>query len=158
MNSVLRQHLTNKYEIFFEDRKKKIEELRIPFIFGYDCDDGWYHILDTLMGAIKHYTKYKGIEPIKINQIKEKFGTLSFYYTGGDDYIHGLVSMASYMSSITCEVCGTTDGVGITTGGWIKHICKDCFDKSDRLSGLIWKPSDNTRIIKIAKLLKKKVK
>jgi len=155
MNRVLQQHLTNKYEIFFEDRKKKMEELELPLTFGYECGDGWFHILDALMSSIKHHQKFKKTEPINIKQVKEKFGVLSFYYTGGDDYIHGLVSMATTMSSITCETCGTTDGVGKTTGGWIKHLCKECFDKSHRVVGLGWTPNKNVRILKLAKLLKK---
>ena len=39
-------------------------------------------------------------------QVKEKFGTLRFYYDGGDDYISGLSAMAESMSGRTCEVCG----------------------------------------------------
>jgi hypothetical protein len=43
---------------------------------------------------------------VTVNQVKEKFGTLSFYYTGGDAYISGIVSMAESMSAVTCESCG----------------------------------------------------
>jgi hypothetical protein len=42
----------------------------------------------------------------QIFQIKEKFGTLRFYYSGGDDYIRGLESMAASMTSRICEQCG----------------------------------------------------
>jgi hypothetical protein len=55
-------------------------------------------------------------------QVKEKYGTLRFYYDGGDDYIQGLVALAESMSSCTCEECGapgTTDGMG-----WIRTLCK----------------------------------
>ena len=40
------------------------------------------------------------------DQVKEKFGTLRFYYTGGDDRIDGMVRMAESMSAVTCETCG----------------------------------------------------
>ena len=46
------------------------------------------------------------IEQVVATQIKEKFGTLRFYYYGGDEYIRGLESMAASMSSVICEVCG----------------------------------------------------
>jgi len=58
-----------------------------------------------------------------VDQVKEKFGTLSFYYTGGDEYIFGLVSMASSMSGVTCEACGKP---GKQTGdSWIKTRCEE---------------------------------
>ena len=46
------------------------------------------------------------VEQVVAGQIKEKFGTLRFYYHGGDDYIRGLVSMADAMTSRVCEDCG----------------------------------------------------
>jgi len=55
------------------------------------------------------------------SQIKEKFGTLRFYYNGGDDYIRGLVSMAEGFSSRTCENCGNP---GRRRGvGWLYTAC-----------------------------------
>ena len=60
-------------------------------------------------------------------QVKEKFGTLCFYYFGGDRYIAGLVSMAESMSAVTCETCGCTDDtVGQNTKGWIQTLCLKC--------------------------------
>ena len=47
------------------------------------------------------------VEQVVVKQIKEKFGTLRFYYDGGDDYIRGLEAMAGSMSSVTCEECGS---------------------------------------------------
>ena len=58
---------------------------------------------------------------VVVNQVKEKFGTLRFYYTGGDDQIRGMVSMAESMSGVTCEECGAP---GTTGGrGWISTLC-----------------------------------
>jgi hypothetical protein len=61
------------------------------------------------------------VPQVTLDQVKEKFGTLRFYYTGGDDYISGLVSMAESMSGVTCEICGKP-GTS-TSGGWIKTAC-----------------------------------
>jgi len=60
---------------------------------------------------------------VTLDQVKEKFGTLRFYYTGGDDYISGLVSMAESMSGVTCEECGKPGTR--TRGSWIKTACKE---------------------------------
>ena len=46
------------------------------------------------------------VEQVVAKQIKEKFGTLRFYYDGGDEFIRGLDYMATSMSSVVCEVCG----------------------------------------------------
>lgn len=46
------------------------------------------------------------IPEVKISQIKEKFGTLRFYYYGGDDVIQGMVSFAEALSKNICEMTG----------------------------------------------------
>lgn len=67
------------------------------------------------------------IPQVTVDQVKEKFGTLRFYYTGGDTYIDGLVSMAESMSGVTCEECGN---IGEQRGGgWVHTYCNPCEDK-----------------------------
>lgn len=63
------------------------------------------------------------IPQLVADQIKEKFGTLRFYTTGGDEYTSGVVRMAESLSCVTCEVCGKP---GMTSGkGWIKTTCEE---------------------------------
>jgi hypothetical protein len=94
--------------------------------WGFECGDGWFQILNQLMGNIQHYIDWKNkdgevVPQVVLDQVKEKFGTLRFYYIGGDDYIRGLVAMAESMSGVTCEECGKP---GISTGGgWIRTVC-----------------------------------
>lgn len=57
------------------------------------------------------------------DQVKEKFGTLRFYYTGGDDAIDGMVRMAESMSACTCEECGKPGT--INNNGWISTLCEE---------------------------------
>jgi len=62
------------------------------------------------------------IPQVTLDQVKEKFGTLRFYYTGGDDEISGMVRMAESMSGVTCEECGSP---GETKGnGWLVTLCE----------------------------------
>lgn len=63
------------------------------------------------------------VEQVVATQIKEKFGTLRFYYHGGDDYIRGLEAMADSMSSVTCEECGKPGK--LRSGGWIRTLCDE---------------------------------
>jgi hypothetical protein len=55
-------------------------------------------------------------------QVKEKFGTLNFYYSGGDDIVSGIVRMAESMSAVMCEKCGNPGN--ISNYGWIRTLCE----------------------------------
>lgn len=57
-------------------------------------------------------------------QIKEKFGTLRVYYSGGDEFCEGIIAMAESMSAVTCEDCGVPGKV--RDGGWIRTLCDAC--------------------------------
>lgn len=64
------------------------------------------------------------VEQVVATQIKEKFGTLRFYYHGGDNYIRGLEAMAASMTLRICEDCGHP-GVSRSTEKkrWIRVLC-----------------------------------
>ena len=94
MNPDLTQKLLDKYPKLFSNQQ----------FWGFECGDGWYDILDNLCGAISQYT-YDGDE-IYVDQIKEKFGRLRFYLSREDDVMHGMITLAEYMSGHTCELCG----------------------------------------------------
>lgn len=64
------------------------------------------------------------IPQVVATQIKEKFGTLRFYYNGGDDVIDGYDRMAELMSSVTCEVCGNPGKIE-TIKGWVQTLCDE---------------------------------
>ena len=63
----------------------------------------------------------KPVPSFKATQIKEKFGTLRFYYSGGDDYINGVINFAENMSCDICEECG--DKGKLRNGSWIRTLC-----------------------------------
>jgi hypothetical protein len=96
--------------------------------WGFDCGDGWFEILNQLMGNIQHHIDWRNkkeevVTQVTLDQVKEKFGTLRFYYTGGDDIIDGMVRMAESMSGVTCETCGSPGQR--RGGGWITTLCKE---------------------------------
>lgn len=64
----------------------------------------------------------KSCPQVIASQVKEKFGTLRFYYYGGDDYCRGLENMAESMSAVTCEDCGNT-GKHLAQG-WYRTLCE----------------------------------
>jgi len=59
------------------------------------------------------------------SQVKEKFGTLSFYVKSATPEQHAQITFAESLSAHICESCGTTEKMGRTTG-WIRNICEDC--------------------------------
>lgn len=61
------------------------------------------------------------IYQVVATQVKEKFGTLRFYYDGGDDRIRGMEAMAESMSARTCETCGNPGK--LFTHGWRYTAC-----------------------------------
>lgn len=58
---------------------------------------------------------------IVVTQVKEKFGELRFYYSGGDKYIEGLSSYMHQASKKICEICGKEGK--LYSSGWLKTLC-----------------------------------
>jgi hypothetical protein len=120
-----------KYDAF----AKRMEE-RFPKMFaepygGFCVGEGWWPILETLCANIQSYTDWWNknretrpvVEQVVVEQIKEKFGGLRFYYQGGDDKIQGMVIMAEAWAGHHCETCGAPGKS--REGGWIKTLCDE---------------------------------
>lgn len=55
-------------------------------------------------------------------QVKEKYGTLRFYVSNGNDKHYNYINFAESMSAVTCEVCG--DKGKISNYGWAETRCR----------------------------------
>jgi hypothetical protein len=66
---------------------------------------------------------------VEATQVKEKFGQLRFYINHEDNIIHGMIRLAEVMSKGICEMCGTTENVTSTKGGWVKYLCPKCHEE-----------------------------
>jgi hypothetical protein len=164
MKKELDNYLVEKYPKIFINRYGDMKETAM--CWGFEHREGWFWILDQLCDSIQSYidnnNKYKSEEEKKIpqvvaTQVKEKFGTLNFYYSGGNDYIDGMIRLAENMSANTCEFCGSIEDIGYTRG-WIYTICKNCHENGeDRVKQLKWIERDNTYPIHIKELRKIKL-
>ena len=116
-------------------RKELLEKIDPLFSNGWfksiDCGDGWLQIIDDLINGLnKLNIKYS------IQQIKEKFGTLRFYFSiiestskNDNDTADFLVDLACILSSKTCEICGEI-GTSDSTKGWTSIVCETCKKKN----------------------------
>jgi len=136
MNDELQNKLYEKYPQLFVNKDKT--PMQSCMCFGIETGEGWYEILSSLCWMIKQYEdsivwqtewnqktnpEYKSdYFPVKFDQIKEKFGGLRVYFSGGDQYIEGLVSMAEAMSYKVCDVCGNKGEAN--KQGWISTRCE----------------------------------
>jgi hypothetical protein len=199
------RYLVLKYPKLFVNRYKSPMETCLSF--GFECDSGWFWLIDNLCDSIQSYTdnnskrwriknkfvrvvfdfinkqrwnskfkfvrsflikylkytskfenkfekeEYETIPQVTVDQVKEKFGGLRFYYSGGNDTIHGMVWLAEHMSYNICEICGSTKNLGSTTG-WIKNICEECATKPNHIGILPrWKKrKENTKFLRKLKL------
>jgi hypothetical protein len=91
-----------------------------------ECQPGWYRLILDLDDKIN------SIEPnYKIDQIKEKFGGLRFYYDqlsideDNRERVAKLVDAAEEQAYTICEVCGVADSTVTTAGDgyWVKTLC-----------------------------------
>lgn len=114
------------YDSFSKRMTEKFPKMFANKYGGFACGKGWWPLLEQLCGTIQHHIDWKEkqgnpIPQVVIEQIKEKFGTLRFYYQGGDEYISGAVSLAENLTDHLCEDCG---GIGKRrNGGWIRTLC-----------------------------------
>jgi len=135
--------MSENYEEFANQMETKYPEMFKNPYGGFAVGSGWWPILESLCGQIDAYTKWrnntreallkdnpynhkipKAVPQVVVEQIKEKFGGLRFYYQGGDDTIDGMVRMAESWAGHSCEECGN---VGTRrSGGWIRTLCNPC--------------------------------
>ena len=132
----------NEYEAFSTMMQEKFPKMLGGKYGGFAVGAGWWPILESLCANIQSHIDWKNdtrkrllesnpynhpipdeVRQVVVEQIKEKFGGLRFYYQGGDDMVDGMVRMAESWAARSCEECGkpgTSRG-----GGWIKNLCDE---------------------------------
>ena len=118
-----------KYDAFAKQMEERFPKMFAEPYGGFCVGEGWWPIIETLCANIQSHTDWWNknretrpvVEQVEVNQIKEKFGGLRFYYSGGDETIAGMVRMAEAWASHSCETCGAP-GTS-RDGGWIKTLC-----------------------------------
>lgn len=129
MHTKLEEFLLKKHQALLQAK----EENSYPFA-GFECGDGWFLIVDELLTSIADYIEhrlkwkpeqYKELQNFRVEQIKEKFGSLRVYTMADNPEIEAYTDMASNISSRTCELCGNP-GM-IRNEFWLTCKCEECF-------------------------------
>ena len=128
MNAELQNYLIKKFPKIYTECGENH-----PFTqFGFECNDGWFRVILWLSRYLQDYIdqqnewaqkypdKYLPVKQIKALQVKEKFATLRFYTTGGNERTEAIISFAEYMSGYICESTGRLDNIGVNKKGWYK--------------------------------------
>jgi hypothetical protein len=145
MDDELQEKLYQKYPELFSNRTKT--PMQSCMTWGCEIGNGWYELLSSVCWRISQHEKNISerirvrnkndipndqtdldYAPVKFDQVKEKFGGLRVYFSGGDDYIEGVISMAEEYSYKICEVCGNAGKPN--KGGWISTMCESCREKT----------------------------
>jgi hypothetical protein len=131
------EKLCKDFPEIFKNRYASMQETCM--CWGFECGDGWYDLIYTLCKDIQHHinNKLKNLskkeqENIRVvaDQVKEKYGGLRFYYSGGDEYIGGMVDFAESMSYNICEDCGNK--AKNYNDGWVRTYCESCEEEWQR--------------------------
>jgi len=134
MDTNLEKQLLDKYPKILRDMGG---DPRVTCMaFGIECDNGWYSILDKCMEKLQYFCDIcaKVNSPVQVvaDQIKEKFGTLQFYFSVEgevEDYqlqysiIENIIDNAQLESRYTCEITGDS-GALCKKGRWLKTLCR----------------------------------
>lgn len=126
-----KNHVLNKYSKTMRDLasietlEKNYPNISIPYI---ENGFGWMPIVDILFAYADEWNSTAQQEEDKIvfEQIKEKFGGLRVYYTGGSPEFRGMVEMAEILSQYICERCGDTADNEKVKGYWCQTLCPNC--------------------------------
>jgi hypothetical protein len=116
----------NEYEVFANKMETAYPKMFADRYGGFAVGAGWWPILEALCANIQSHIDWRNRESetvpqVVVEQIKEKFGGLRFYYQGGDEQVHGMVRMAEAWAANCCEEC-CAPGIR-RNGGWIRTLC-----------------------------------
>ena len=95
---------------------------------GYpNCEEGWRDLLERCCARIE--AALAEGDAFRVLQIKEKFGTLRFYWDGempgaAKAKVEEAIALAVAISACTCEICGA-EGRLYDRDGWLATACHE---------------------------------
>ena len=130
MKRELERTLVKKYPVILKDYRGDMKETAMAF--GFEHDDGWYTLVDELMGFLKFHTDVNKEPQVIAHQIKQKFGALCFYTNDEISQMQrGAIYFAQHLSTEICEKCGIIRSHTVlvkrrSIRGFIQTLCNTC--------------------------------
>lgn len=133
MSPSLTNKLFNKYPKIFKQKDSDITESCMSF--GFECEDGWYVLIDRLCSYLQHDIDNNNYSQLEAIQVKEKFGALRFYADNVDARHSSVINFVEFLSMSICSSCGVlaTENNKVDNwkkSYWITYLCKNCYEKN----------------------------
>jgi hypothetical protein len=129
MQKELELQLVQEFPTFF--REMYGDPKKTCMHWGCACGAGWFSLLQRLCLKLKDEADSDPQTDFYFTQIKEKFGSMRIYSSGGNKAMHNLIDTYEELSLGVCEHCGSEED--ITTKGrpwWISTLCASCAGKT----------------------------
>ena len=154
MDKELELELVKKYPKILRDYGG--DPMQTCLSWGFEFDNGWNTLISKCLEKLQYFCDLcsKNGEEVQVvaNQAKEKYGTLSFYYSGEGgsriewDIIDDIITETERHSAQVCEVSGE-HGCLCSKGGWYKTLCyeearKLGYKACDESTEKYWKEKD----------------
>lgn len=136
MDAKLEHQLFNKFPKIFQDATKDM--MQSCMCWGICTPNSWYEIIDNMCERLQWDTDNNNYPQVVADQVKEKFGTLRFYYhldiikklseerlSHNEGHIEGVVAVCEDLTNGICADCGSNKNV-TSTRGWVRYLCEDC--------------------------------
>lgn len=117
----------------WEDDK---ELKKYSFTLAEDFPRGWWKAFGLMMceEIRDDLIKCNYLKQFRVEQIKEKYGQLRFYFGGipRESKVYDIVEKYSCLSENICVHCGKPDVPMLNYYGWFSPHCEDCFNKIEK--------------------------
>lgn len=72
------------------------------------------------------------LDRLRIEQLKEKYGSMCLYINAAPQEVHDVVRNYEFISQYICAQCGSIHGHVVNDYGWYFSLCRECYEKNNK--------------------------
>lgn len=103
----------------------KTLETKLDEGWKHGVGKGWHPLLYVFARNVDYLVSKGEMPEVQFSQIKEKFGGLRLYFSGGNDETLRMAAMMEDLSYKMCEVCSRNVDKPLSQGGWYSTRCEE---------------------------------